>query len=65
LRGVDRVFLQLSTYLDTEIFGISFKVKLFSFYVTVCTCRVVGMITRKDLMGFNIDEKLRSQQPVV
>jgi hypothetical protein len=39
--------------------------KSFLFYVTVCTCRVVGMITRKDLMGFNIDEKLRSQQPVV
>jgi hypothetical protein len=39
--------------------------KVLPFYVTLCTCRVVGMITRKDLMGFNIDEKLRSQQPVV
>jgi hypothetical protein len=67
VRGDDRVvlLLQISTNLGTEILGLSFKMKVLSFYVTLCTCRVVGMITRKDLMGFNIDEKLRSQQPVV
>jgi hypothetical protein len=26
----------------------------------ICTCRVVGIITRKDLMGYNIDEKLKN-----